>query len=208
MIKQSINTKPVKVPFHASILGSLAAGVGSFNLSPSLITHTGIASIADAFELYRVSKLSYRLLRAPGITAPQAAAYYPDITDTPPNTLDQNGENVNSTLLSQAATVPTDWVHLSPVAESALKWYKTIQGTMDSWDEIQGIIYVTGSVTESYLLEVKGVYEFKGQADPGNTPELREKRRQARLDYQRKKLLTILASKPDSSVLSSKQIGK
>ncbi len=195
------------MPFHAAYQSTLAAGVSSFNLSPSLIVHTGIASIADAFELYRVTKLSYRLVRTATLTGSQSAAFYPDITDTPPNTLDQNGENINSTLLGLNHTVPSDWVTINPSSMTAAKWYKTIQGTMDSWDEIQGIIYVTGSGTDAFLLEVRGLYEFKGQADPGNTPEMREKRRLARLEFQRTKLLSILASKPDPTALSSAKLG-
>ncbi len=199
-MKQSINTKATKVCFHANYLGTLAAGVGSFNLSPSLIPHTAIASMADAFELYRVTKLSWRLHRVSSTN--QSAAFYPDITDTPPNTLDQAGENITASLLSSSQTVPSDWSTVNPSSMTALKWFKTIQGTMDSFDEIQGIIYVTGSTTESFLLEVKGVYEFKGQADPGNTPEMREKRRLARLDRQRQLLLNILSAKAEPTGLA------
>ncbi len=84
-----------------------------------------------------------------------------------------------------------------PVLAGYQPWYKTVVGTPDPSAEVQGTIYINGTSTDSYSLELRGVYEFKNPVNAGSTPALI---REALLRRERERLMSILDPCAESSV--------
>lgn len=162
-------------PFHFHTSTALVAGATSVNVAPASFPRMAI--VADSFALYRVTELEYRLLPAGTITGNQAAGYIPGAVDTPPSTVIQLSETLESVILPIRQTVPTNWAKLQWAdLKSYLPWYKSVIGTTDPVDEIQGTIFFCGSGTETVSYEVRGIFEFKNPISASNTPMLREQK--------------------------------
>ncbi len=169
---KQIKNKVVKVAFRAYFSTALSSGAQTVPIQPA--TFGGVASIADAYALYRVVKLSYRLHPGSAITATQCAAYIPGVTDNAPANVASCGAVLTATPLGYRATVPSEWVRLgSAELQSYMPWLKTIVGSPDSAEEVQGNIFVTGNASEVYQMEVCGVFEFKDFITNSMTPEFR-----------------------------------
>ncbi len=124
----------------------------------------------------------------------QAAAYYPGVVDTTPTTVGAVADSLFSTLLGTAQAKPTDWVNIPRQSlQGYLPWYKTIAGTLDPSEEVQGNIYVCGTGTEIVHVEFMGVIEFKAPAAAANTPMIRKAQL---LEKEKQRLLQILAAPP------------
>ncbi len=194
------HNKVESVRFHSFLNTTINAGAPVQALiNPTLSGH--LQTIGDTFELYRFTELWFRL-QAPA-TANQGggttAAYLPGVTDTYPTTATTNLESLNGCYLSVRATVPTEWVRLNRKDLSGYQpWYKTVQGTPEVADEVQGVINFTGSSSDVVLCEFRGVVEFKNPVNAASTPA---ERRAKALEMQRKKLLSILASPAETSTL-------
>jgi len=97
--------------------------------------------------------------------------------------------------MSDRAVEPTGWVKVPRTDLSAYQpWYKTIAGSTDSGEEVQGALYVVliGS-SERIVIEIKGTIEYKQSVVSTLTPAERRAAQDAR-DKQR--LLRLLAT-PD-----------
>ncbi len=166
--------------FHGLATVALVAGANNLAFNPAVTTR--LASIGDAYQLYRLVRLRFRLqLPDSAPTAAQAAAWATGIVDTPPTTAAQAMEIVNSCYLSIRSTVPSQWVEVPPTdLRGPFPWYKTVQGTPDTSEEIVGYVFLTGSGTNSVLLEFEGDMQFKEGIAPANTPAAVELRRRLR----------------------------
>lgn len=151
------------------------SGLASFPLIPGGFT-TRSTAMADAFTLYRVLALKFRLLPPTAANAGYVGVgFYSDILDTPPATVADVMELEHSVLLPVTTKYhkETDWIKVPRRALSgALPWYKTSYGSQDPWEEVSGFLRACGSATDPYLVEIVITYEFKGPAAPANTPEL------------------------------------
>jgi hypothetical protein len=196
-----------QVPFHSVINSALAAGVASFSGSPSSGISSRAGTEADAWCHYRILKLRFRVLPSAATPVQTSAGWVGGIQDTPPTTLAQIGELLPSTILGAGQTAPSEWITVPPNdLKGPLPWYKTIPGTADATEESPGALVIAGTGTNIYLLEVRGVYEFKTSVNTGNTPaelalrdKIRKERVQLHQDRERERLLRALSS-PASNV--------
>jgi len=145
--------------------------------------------------LYRITELEFRLHPVSGRTTVQAAGYFPGVVDNQPTQPAAVLESLNATMIGTGATQPTGWVK---VRGDALKgyfpWYKTVQGSLDISEEVQGNIFVVGTGTETYSIELRGWAEFKNPVATGSTPLSRQQRSVQLALKQRETLLKALAS--------------
>jgi hypothetical protein len=189
-------TMPARYTFNSA----LASGIFGILLDPSNFPR--ILTEADAWDYFRILSLRFRL-HPPAATPSQleVAAYVPGIQDTPPANLGALVELIDSTVLGPRSTVPSQWVSV-PRKQLAgpFPWYKTIHGTADPTEETPGAIYVAGTTTEPFVLEVVFVIEFKSSVATANTPslvllrsQLRELRLKAAADKRRDVLLKALS---------------
>lgn len=189
------------VPFHCLINSPLVGGVYGATLSPANLG-SRLPVEADNWAHYRVKSLAFRLhpLLAASTTQ-QAAGYIGGVQDTPPSVVPQVMELIPSCFQAKASTVPTEWVKVSKVdLAGPLPWYKAVAGAADATEEYPGVLVITGNTTETFILEVKGVYEFKVAIAPANTPEFLKLRLQARelrqkeaANVEKQRLLAVLA---------------
>jgi len=189
-------------PFHYFVSGALAAGTNYLLVAPNgNMTPRGVVE-ADAWQHYRMVRLSFRLHPNGTRTSAQAAGYIGGQPDTIPSTLGQIAELLPSTFLGLSTTVPTEWVNIPKLdLAGPIPWYKTIPGGADPTEESPGILAVAGTGTEVYMLEMRGVIEFKTSSATANTPlalncrrQLREERLITALQRERNLLLKILGT--------------
>jgi len=126
---------------------------------------------ADNWALFRFDRLRYHLCRVGTLTSYQLAVFQGAVQDTAITTLAQAGVVLNRSFLTGVETVPTPWCLVQPkITAGQFVWYKSVPGTMDASEEAPGLISVTGTGTDNYLLEVEGVVCFKMQLSQSNTP--------------------------------------
>jgi len=192
------------MPFHCLVSQSLTAGAYSFALQPSNNFSLRIGTEADAWAHFRMKSLSFRLL--PQGNALTAAGFVGGVQDSPPITVLTVAELLPSCLLQTTNTIPTEWVKVrKEELAGPFPWYKSIAGAADPTEEAPGIICVTGTGTATFLLEMRGIIEFKTAVATANTPlarDLRERVRAERLQNitqaERALLLKILGAAPTS----------
>ncbi len=185
-----------KVPFHWLNSSPNSASALTINVYPAAFSR--VLEIADAFDLYRVTKLKFRL----HCTASEASAgYYPGVTDNLPTSMQDLGENIYSIYqIGGGGTPPTDWIKVpKTVLRGYQNWYKTVLGSVGTDTEIVGSIFIRGGASEVVRLEIRGEFEFTGAANTGATPAERRKALAAR---ERERILRLLSS--DTSILSAK----
>jgi hypothetical protein len=188
--------------FSAYISAALVAGANNLALNPAVTSR--LAAIGDTYEFYRLKALKFRLHPNGTQTSVAGAAWQAGVIDTAPATVAQLAEGVNNTLLGSRATVPSAWCQVPRKdLAGAFPWYKSVQGTPDVSEEIVGYIFLTGTTTEAYNLEVRGVMEFKQAIAPANTPmeielrsRLRMERQQAQAAKEREALMKVLTPLP------------
>jgi hypothetical protein len=167
----------VKVPFRAFVTNALAAGVASFGLSPGAGLSNRLNTISDAFEMYRFTKLHFRILPSDvSATAKMAVCFVPaDLTTAPSTVVQCFDTNLVSYWAGfEVQTVPGDWVEVPPAVLSGLfPWYRTQGGGGTTEESTQGQFYVVGTGTQNYCVDIRGVVELKGIANTGNTPQSR-----------------------------------
>jgi len=191
------------MPFHYVLNASTAANVYGFAMQPSTNFGTRILAEADAWTLFRMKSLKFRLL--PAGTNNFAACYVPGVQDTPPATLAQVVELESAVYLSAPQTSPTNWSSVGKAdLQGAIPWYHSIPGGPTSVEEAPGTFVVACSAAvAAFFLEIRGVIEFKGAAAIGNTPmalaairTLREEQRRLRDDRIRNDLVKALSKTP------------
>jgi len=142
-------------------------------LSPSTgIMGTRVQAEADAWAHFRMRKLKIRLNPAPvGNTSGQAAGYVGGIQDTVPSTVAQISELLPAVFMQLGQTVPSEWTSVKQEDLSGpIPWYKALVGAADNLEEAPGTIVVAGASTNAFILELRGVIEFKVAVAPANTP--------------------------------------
>lgn len=167
--------------FHYLTTASLAAGVLQQLCNPAGLSPRCLVE-ADAWSWFRIKSLRFRLF---ALTTQAYAGYVEGQPDTVPASGAQIMELVDSvTHLAGSQTQWSEWVSVPRVAlAGALPWYKTIQGTNTTEEEIPGVIAIAGTGTNIVNLETRFVIEFKGPIASANTPAmvaLREKQREER----------------------------
>ncbi len=185
------NSQDSVCPFSYVQATAFSAGLSVIPLWPASFGR--VATIADGFDLFKVTKLKYRLLPGSTITVSQSAAYYPGVTDTTPASVNAISQNPTMTYLALRQTVPSGWAEV-PKADlhGYQTWYKTIAGSTDAGDEAPGNIYIAGTGTETFVIEIHGEFHFRGSTDTGSTPQERLRRLQIR---ERERLLALLSAK-------------
>ncbi len=183
---QSFRDHPIVIPFSA-YLDYTATASTTVQMYPAQFGR--VLAEADAFELYRFTKLKFRLL--PGGTAGHVvAAYVPGVTDTAPNTITTVGSIPQHAAIGATQTTPSPWVTLRRELQGYEPWYKTVAGTPDAAQEIQGNIFIATSAATSFAIEIVGVCEFRGPVPLTSTPAMR---REAALTAEYNRIMKFLA---------------
>lgn len=183
------------------------AGAAALALYPASFPR--VQDIADAYDLYRVVELQYRLhpcTRANTATGFGSAAFYPGITDNAPANGADLSENRFVTVLGGTATTPSSWVSVPRKDLQGMHtWYKTVAGTPETAEEQQGTMYIRGGVNpDGYVLEMKGVFELTGPSNTSSTPAVRS----ALARQSEKQRILRLLAEPDLSPTVKALIGK
>lgn len=180
----------------------MSGGVFQLTGNPVGISTTRLPAAADEWAHFRIKNLRFRMHPSGSGVGTQAAGWVGGVQDTPPATVGDVMELLPAVVLSSYVTVPTDWVRV-PKTDLAgpLPWYKSIAGGADATEEAPGAIRIVGTSTDTFKIEVCGVFEFKTAVATGNTPvevELRRKLRAVRLEsellLQRDRLLKVIST--------------
>ncbi len=196
--------KVVTMPFHYLNRTALSAGALTIPVSPA--TFPRVLEVADAFDMYRLKSLRFRICPSLSQVSDSSAGFYPGVTDNPPTATSDVMENINSVFhgglgASSGSTPSTEWCSIAKAdLHGYADWYKTIVGSPDTSAEIMGNIYVRGNAAETVAVEIRGEFQFAGPANTGATPA--ERRELAAL-REKHRLMTILAYCPNSKDLSS-----
>jgi len=192
------------VPFHR--IGSLAlvAGAQGQTLTADSFGNR-LTSVADAYGMYRIEKLAYRLTPNSTITVMQSMCFYPGVIDTLPTTVTTNSESPHATFMAIRQVVNSDWVRLSRKAvETYFPWLKSKAGSLDASEEQVGSFAFTGTGTETVTYEMRGVLAFRLPVDTGSTPLSREIRDRNEKLAMKKRLLDLLSYSETAVVVSTK----
>ncbi len=193
---QSLRDHSISIPFAAAIPYT---GATAYTVALQPVSFTRVLAEADGYELYRFTKLKFRLIDT--VNAYLAAAYFPGVTDTAPTSETQICANPQHTFLGVNQTVPSGWVTLGKELRGYEPWYKTIAGTPDPAQEIQGNIFITASSsTVAFHIQIKGVIEFRGPVPTGSTPAMR---REAMLKKEYARIMHVLAAGGGGAVLKA-----
>jgi hypothetical protein len=164
-----------------------AAGLGTVS--------TRFAAMLDQYGLYRLKSFKFRILK--GTAEVQAAAVLSDYQDSTGSTPAQIDESLNSQVYMAAETCRLPFVNVPrSILAGALPWYKSIPGSIDSWEEVPAsLICFTTAAVGQVLIEQEWEAEFKDQVPPANTPEARLSREARGRDQARSRLLNVLTGK-------------
>ncbi len=179
MRKQSSKTSPTVVPFRSLFSGNAAAGVESFDLSPGNGVLQRVSAIGNLYQLYRITKLQFRLHPYPRIStgaSGMSLAFYPGGVQVAPSSWADNVEAIHACVIYMGAsgsgdltTKPTKWCHVPEAAlRGPLPWYKTVpSASVDTWEETAATLRLacSSAVNTDYIFEVMGVFEFKDPLD-------------------------------------------
>ncbi len=159
-----------------SIVQSFAAfTTGQISLDPTTLGGSRGAELADVFALYRVIKLKFRIIsRVTTSTIAVAACYIPGVTDTFPSTPANVSTIPGSIYLSLVSGNPSGWCNVPKSQLASYEtWYKTIAGTTDVAQEIQGNICVAANSAATVDIQILALYQFRGPVPIGSTPQAR-----------------------------------
>ncbi len=192
----------VTMPMVFRGVASLVSGKSTWTLAPA--TFPRVLAQADLYELYRFTSFRFRLL-PPSSSDLFVAGYYSGFIDSAPAFADVN-ENPISCMIATPVTEKTEWVHVPPnMLAGSLQWYKSIAGTVDTWDEVQGQVCFassSGSSTGPVNFEFEGTVQFTSPADPGATPMERARKHQ---EKEKERILRLLSAPSSGNALDSTQ---
>ncbi len=188
------------MPFHVMTSVTLAAASASVAVQPANLG-ARILTEADAWALYRLKSFRFRLYPVPAIAAADAMGWADSVPDTLPNTIGTIGVLVPSVLQTAGQSIPTEWMSIPAKSlQGPFPWYKTVAGTADVTEEVVGTLCFAGGATDTLYYELRGEIEFKGALPTTSTPlalelrsKLREERRNALLERERKELLKVFS---------------
>lgn len=196
------SSKPTPIPFRYIIqLTASGGGLNTVPVNPNSTLSPRLLSIADNFDEYRFTELKFRL--HPWYTASPSAAdfavavFEPGVVDTPPSSPSQASEGLCHVSRAGGTTKPSSWCSVPrPVLKGMHPWYKTVQGTPESAEEVQGNIFVAGPASFVYYIEFAGVCEFNSPISSASTPAARRAAQKLR---ERNRVMELLAYTEKSS---------
>ncbi len=175
---QSNNVDPVeKIPFRVCtrVTNSVSAGsftapnITTFDLTPAIDAR--LTGIADYFQYYRFSKLSFRTI--PNGTNSSAVGYNANTSNTAPTTITDLMSLPKAMLHGAPKTVDSYMTipNSALLQNTPIKWYQTKPGTEDTEWEVQGQFFygVFGAMGDTQIV-IEGVCEFKGRSPAVMTP--------------------------------------
>jgi len=173
-----------RVPFK--IMTSFNAAGGSTIGAPTIVStdlapaiDARLASIADAFQWFRFSKLIVTLFPATTATNDTDASvgYIPRIPNSAPTLHSEIVSLPASAVKSRGQSLPAKMMVSRAIlfGDAPIKWYQTKVGTEDAQWEVQGqYIFaanvVSAAVLTGQVITVEGVCEFKGRSALTQTP--------------------------------------
>jgi hypothetical protein len=153
-----------RVPFHKMNVATLSGvtGISTFVVNPQTSAMGALAAVGDQFDLFRVVALKYRLHPMdPTDTTIQTATYIPDV-DTQTATSVQLSDATISVSQTPFCGVPSRWVKVPKTQlKGMLDWYKCTPDAGAAEFESQGVMYIAGGLSDTYILELSGMMEFK-----------------------------------------------
>lgn len=193
----------VTVPARALLQGNLASGLAQISLQPTNLN--AVSGSADSYEFYRISRLRYRLFPS-SISGIQVAAYIAGAVDNPPTTTSDLAITRHACLLGDEVTVPSSWRNVPKTAlASYMSWYKTVVGSPAPDTELQGSIYLAGSGTDGYTLEIEATYQFRSLVATSATPK---ERGFTEMRKQREYMLRVMGLSPAAPAPASNPTSK
>ncbi len=194
----SVRRDTVRVPFRYVLSQTLSSGGATINLSPNSGFSPRLTSLADDFDEYRITKFRFRLRRQNTVTSACALAFFPGIVDTAPSTVADLTESINHTYHAGGGeSVPSPWCEVNKSVLAGMhNWYKTVVGTPESSEEVQGTMFMRGAGTDNWGVEFEGICEFRAAAAAGNTPLERALAARRR---EKKRIMALLAEDSPTS---------
>lgn len=165
------NADTSRAAFHFLWSAALVAGAAGVNLNASGLAtlSTRFLTIADAWVFFRLESFRFRI--HPGNVSANQAACVCAVVDTQPSTLVQVMEQMNSAYIDQSQTTPTGWVNVDkPMLRGPFPWYRVIDGTADTSEELPALFKIIGTGTDAFAVEFYMDVTFKEAAATGNTP--------------------------------------
>jgi hypothetical protein len=161
-----------RVHFHELNSITLAAGAAQQALGPLAPLSDRLSAISDAFDEYRLVALKYRFrIDLTAIANAGSMAFYPGVLTTPPGSIFQIGANSTVSMRQSDDDVLLPWTVVPrALLAGEQPWYKSQKAVITADDSIPGQLCFIGTGTDVLLYEVDGVFEFRGEADTGNTP--------------------------------------
>ncbi len=192
----------IQVSCNYFAVRTLTSGVDAINCSPSTFVES--ATIADVFELYRVVRLRYRLHRHTALNGSAAAVYLPGVVDNAPTTASDVSVSPHAAVITPIQTVPSAWKSVSRRDLSSYEtWYKTVAGSPDPAQELQGKVYLAGNTSDAFTVQIMITFQFKNPCTTSATPA---ERGALECAQERERLLRILAAPPTSTRMTSKGV--
>lgn len=180
-----------RVRLHETQSAAMISGQATVSLSPA--TFTSLSSLAGQFDMYKVTRLRFRMHPATSTTIALAACYIPGISDNLPVGTVACAQVSDHTYIGGDTTVPSSWCQVpSAGLKGYMNWYKTVVGSPDAAEEVQGVIRLGGSSTEVYQLEVEATYLFKNLLPDSATPMTPAERGARETIALRDKLLRVM----------------
>lgn len=123
---------------------------------------SGLNEVCDQFDLFRVAEFEYRVHPMnPADTTNQCVAFYPDV-DIQTQTEAQLSEAPVAACQTPFCGVPSPWVRVpKSQLKGMLDWYKCTPDAGAAEFESQGLLQLAGGLSDTMIIEVRGVVLFK-----------------------------------------------
>jgi len=182
----------VRIPFAIINTTNSASGLKSIPVTPLMTPRLTI--LADTFDEYRFVDLKFRILPIGSLnTDIETACFEPGVVDTPPGNNVQQSESLASVYMGGGESVRSPWCNVPKgVLSGYFPWYKTVAGTTDTAEEVQGNIFTFNSLADTtpVVLEIRGVCEFRAAINATSTPA---ERVQIARRKEKERIVSILA---------------
>ncbi len=172
------NGKRIEKICGSAYVALLSAAVsGTLNLNPTTAGWGRLTSIADCFGLFRFTKLRIRWVGPNATAADVAACVVTGTVDGFPATVGTviQSEYYNINFADQTTPTILDVPRAYLVEQSPNKWWKTVAGTPDDWNEVQGVICAACSSSTTLNFVIDYEIELCDFLNPSNTPALEYK---------------------------------
>jgi hypothetical protein len=163
---KSTSLSPIsRVPFHKMTAISLTAGSAQLAVNPASAALGATGDLANAFNLYRVVDLEFRLHPNTITGSFQTMSFYPETTVAALSPA-QNSEAADSVGLSALSQVPSNWCRVPRNRlQGQLVWWKCVADASAGEFENQGVLVFSGTSTDTLVYEIRGLVELKNPTD-------------------------------------------